>query len=281
MRRFAVLLLLLGVVGACGGDQQVVSGGTDDPSPPASDRLGHGQAELLLSVEVSGGFLPSGMAFRAVPTAVVYGDGTTLSPGATMAIYPGPAVPPVTRGTLGEDDLQRLLSAADEAGLLDDAEDNFGQPSVADAATTTVRVVVDGEAHVTSAYALHTGPTPLPGVSPPQQQARERVAGYVDLVTQAIVAAEGEPYVPDRYRVLPLAPDPSVDPAVPPDEQPWPFADVDLREGECTVVSGDRAVELGNALRSATEITRWRTASDETFVLSARPVLPHEPDCPG
>ncbi|CAN5183852.1 hypothetical protein BH24ACT1_BH24ACT1_05860 [soil metagenome] len=271
---------MLVFVTACGSDQQVVSGGNDDPTPPASDP-DVGAAELVLSVEVGGGLLPAGQAFRTVPSAVVYGDGTTLSPGATVAIYPGPAAVPITRGTLDKSELERLVSAAGNAGLLDDTDDDYGRPPVADVTTTTVRIVAGGKTHVTSVYALHPGATPLPGVGFAQQQARERVVDYVDLVIQAIVAAEGEPYVPERYWVLPLAPDLTVDPAVAPDGQNWPFPDVVLGEGECTVVSGNRAIELGHALQTATEISRWRTASGETFVLSVRPALPHEADCPG
>ncbi|HEV2068832.1 MAG TPA: hypothetical protein VGR26_03465 [Acidimicrobiales bacterium] len=287
MRKFAVILAMVVLAAACAGEQEVVSGGLDDPTPPGSDVPEPGDAELLLSVEVSGGFLPTGVAFRAVPSAVVYGDGTTFSPAATAAVYPGPAAPPITRGRLAEDDLERLIAAADAAGLLDEVAEDFGQPPVADAATTTVRVVIGGEARVASVYALNATATGLPampgppGVSPAQLEARKRVADYVELVTQAVLAVEGEPYVAERYRILPLAPEPSVDPAVEPDERRWPFPEIVLRGRECTAVSGDRAIELGDALRSATEITRWRTASDETFVLSVRPVLPHEPDCPG
>lgn len=287
MRRFAVLLAMVVLAAGCAGEQEVVSGRLDDRTRPGSEVPEHGEAELLLSVEVGGGFLPAGVAFRAVPSAVVYGDGTTFSPGATAAIYPGPAVPPITRGELADDDLERLVAAANAAGLLDEVDEDFGQPPVADAATTTVRVVIGGEARVASVYALHVTPpglpsTPsVPGVSPAQLEARKRVAGYVELVTQAVLGVEGEPYVAERYRILPLAPESSVEPVVGPNERRWPFPEIVLRDGECTAVSGDRAIELGDALRSATEITRWRTASDETFVLSVRPVLPHEPDCPG
>lgn len=286
MRRFALLLAMVTLAAGCAGEQEVVSGGFEDRTRPRPDVPGLGEAELLLSVEVGGGFLPAGVAFRAVPSAVVYGDGTTFSPGATAAIYPGPAVPPISRGQLADDDLERLLAAAKAAGLLDEADEDFGQPPVADAATTTVRVVIGGEERVTSVYALNVIPglpsmPGVPGVSPAQLEARKRVADYVELVTQAVLGVEGEPYVAERYRILPLAPDSSVEAVVEPNERRWPFPEIVLRDGECTAVSGDRAIELGDALRSSTEITRWRTASDEAFVLSVRPVLPHEPDCPG
>lgn len=54
-----------------------------------------------------------------------------------------------------------------------------------------------------------------------------------------------------------------------------------MEEGECTAISRDQADELREALDGASEITRWQTKSGESFVLSVRPVLPHEPGCPG
>ncbi len=106
------------------------------------------------------------------------------------------------------------------------------------------------------------------------------MSAFVDLVSGQITGAEGGSYAPERYRVLPLAPDQEPDPGVTPDTVDWPLPDIVLQEGECAAVEGQQAEELGEALQAATEITRWRAASGQTFVLSACPVLPHEPGCP-
>ncbi len=279
----AVSVLLLAV--ACGADQEVVTGDTDPSGSdlPESGRPGGPVADLVVSVDVGGGFLPRGQSFRTVPQAVVYEDGTTLAPGATITIYPAPALPAVTKGRVDGDMVEQLVAAAADAGLLDENEEDFGEPTIADAATTTITVVADGKTHVTSVYALDglggLGPMPA-GVTTDQQQARDRVSDFVQFVSRTVVGAGGEPYVAERYRLLPLAPDQEVDLAVEPDTRDWPFPDVALQEGECTAVSGEQADELHDALASASEITRWRTASGQTFVLSVRPVLPHEPACP-
>jgi hypothetical protein len=293
----AGLLVLFTVVlmAACSsGEERVVTG--DDPNggsrndedrdtDPLPGVAGGGEDGLFVSVEVGGGFVPIGFDFRTMPRAVIYDDGTTLSPGAVAAIYPGPAVLPVTEGQVDDEQLRRLVAAATTAGLLDDIEADFGNPPVADAPTTTVTVVVDGEVHVTSVYALGMADESLPGAGlpgadGPQLEARERVSQFVDLVSHTVVSAEGDRYVPDRYRVLALPPDQGDDAVVGPDEREWPFPDVALVEGECTSIGGDRAVEFRSAIEAATEITRWRTDAGQLFTLSIRPVFPHEPACP-
>lgn len=295
MRTFLVLVMIVLTAACSNGGQEVVTedGPNDSPSdgtdPPAG-AAGGGEDGLFVSVDVGGGFVPVGHAFRSTPSAVIYDDGTTLSTGAVAAIYPGPAVLPLTQGQVDDEQLRQLVTAADTAGLLDDSVSDYGNPPVADAPTTTVTVVVDGEVHVTSVYALGMadeglpgqGPTGggLPGVEGPQLEARERVSQFVDLVSRTVVEAEGDRYVPDRYRVLALPPDQGGDAVVEADEREWPFPDVALVEGECIAIGGDRAVEFRDLAEGATEITRWRNDAGQTFVLSVRPVLPHEPDCP-
>lgn len=281
---FLVLFLILLAGGCSDGGERLVTGGTGDDAGDGSGkpagRAGGGEDGLFVSVEFGGGFMPVGAAFRMVPSAAIYDDGTTLSPGATIAIYPGPAVLPVTEGRIDDEQLRRLVEAAGAAGLLDGVDQDFGEPPVADAATTTVTVVVDGEAHSTSVYALQGAGERLSGVDEAQSQARQEVRRFVDLVSATVTDAEGSAYVPDRYRLLPLPAEPAIDEVVEPDERRWPFPDVPLVEGECTALAGQEAVELRDALEDATEITRWSADAGQTYVLAVRPVLPHEPDCP-
>ncbi|CAN5636836.1 hypothetical protein BH20ACT1_BH20ACT1_09410 [soil metagenome] len=290
MRKSILLLSFVVAIlaGACGGDQEVVTGsggggdsdGRTDPSPSRPDRPAGAENALVVSVEVGGGFLMPGDSFRRVPQAAVYDDGTALSPGATIAIYPAPALPDVTEGRLGPDEVNELLAAAERAGLLDETEKDFGNPSIADAGTTTITVVVDGSDHVTSVYALGGTGDDLPGITVEQQQAHQRVAEFVDLVSRSVAGAGGDRYLPERYRVLPLAPETEPDPAVAPDEREWSFPDLALQEGVGTPVPAERAAEFADALAPATQITRWRTDAGDTFVLAVGVVFPHEPDCP-
>ncbi len=99
----AVVVALL--AGACGNAREVVAGAGDDipavtkpTPPPGPGRLGGAEDGLVLSVEQGGGLLPPGEHFRRLPLTAVYEDGTVLSPGAMVEIYPGPALPAVTEG---------------------------------------------------------------------------------------------------------------------------------------------------------------------------------------
>lgn len=262
---------------ACSGGEDTVDAGRGAPTP------GGGRGPLFVSIEVGGGFVPVGHDFRTVPRAVVYADGTSFSPGAITAIYPGPAVLPISVGRLDDDQLANLAIAAGDAGLLGGDPPDVGDPPIADAATTTITVVVDGAAHLTSIYALGTTSTPggsaIPGITPEQRAARDKIQEFVERVATVVTAAESGLYEPERYRVLPLEPQPIAD-DVEANELPWPLEDVELRAMSCTAVAGEQAETLRRALDGASEITRWRTAPDQVFTLVARAVLPHEPDCP-
>ena len=243
---------------------------------------GGGAGPLFVSIEVGGGFMPVGHDFRQVPQAVVYADGTSFSPGVITMVYPGPAVLPVIEGELDEDQLVEIIEAASDAGLLEDESVDAGDPPIADAPTTTITVVVDGEEHVTSVYALGTTSAPdggSPGLTAEQQATRRELQGFVDRVSAEVTAVQSGQYEPERYRVLPLEPQP-LDDAVEPDEVRWPLNHVELAAMSCTAVSGEDADALRDALDDASEITRWRTASGDVFALVVRAVLPHEPDCP-
>lgn len=98
-----LILMLVVLAAACSnGDQGVVAGdgprddggGGTDPPAGAAGAAGGGDGGLFVSIEMGGGFVPRGFDFRAPPSAVIYDDGTTLAPGAVIAIYPGPAVLP-------------------------------------------------------------------------------------------------------------------------------------------------------------------------------------------
>jgi hypothetical protein len=292
-----VVAIVVLALAACsdGGDRLVAgSGGTAGDGTGAEPEGGGGTpvgtpggapGGLVVSIEVGGGFVPVGFDFRALPTAVVYEDGTTLSGGAFPMVFPGPAVHPVVRAALAAEEVRGLVGSAAEAGLLEPGEVDFGDPGITDVPTTTVTVVVDGEAHATSVYGLADvdvdvdAEDPLPGLTDAQVEARRRVAGFVAEVTEAVTAAEAEPYVPDRYRVLPIPSSGEPADGGAPEEREWPVPEVTPTEGQCRAVTGAGAVALGQALADADELTRWRTPAG-TFSLAVRPVLPHEPDCP-
>lgn len=289
----ALLLLVLAALAAlagCGDDAEDVgtadggdgSGSSTDSTPPPDARPGGTASGLFIEVASVGGFVPSDFAFRSVPRVVVYDDGTVIAPGAVPAIYPGPATTPLFSGTLDAAALHELLAAAAAAGLIGGTPDvgDQGDIPIADAPSTRVTVVVDGDERVVEAYALVEAGADMgqTGLSDEQLEARAALAELVALADRAVLAAE-TPYEPARYRVLGSEPpaDPGTD--VAPNELAWPEGVPEPIEATCVSIGGDAAAGFAATLASASEITRW-SIGDRVLNVAVRPVLPHEPDCP-
>jgi hypothetical protein len=273
-------------VAACGDDAETSTGDTTpDSSAPVDGAPGGAEGGLFVEVAYVGGFRMQGADFRDLPSAVVYEDGTVVAPGAVPAIYPGPAVLPMFTGQVDEGVLDDLLAAVGESGILEGTPDygDMDDIGIADAASTRVTVVVDGEEHVVEAYALVEGGMGGTGMLADEQlAARESLLDLVTAVEQAASGAATDPLAPAAYRVLALAPiDPAnLDPAGPaPGEQAWPEGLPEPVENECTLIDGDAVAPLEAALTTANELTQW-TLGDRTFSLVVRGLLPHEGGCP-
>ena len=268
--RVLALLPMLAAA-ACG---QGVSAGDDalGAAAPAPDAL-------VLQVVRAGGFLPVGAAFRSVPSVSVYGDGRVVTEGPQIEIWPAPALPSVQVGRLPTQEVQRLVDAGREVV---DADEDYGQPPVADAPTTAV-VVQDGDRRsVAAAVALEElsgelAPPDGGGMTAEQRAARERLRAYVRQVQDAASAAPAEAYEGAGLAVL-AEPYGDAAPAadLPPSELAWPGPA--LEPGTCTVVAGEEATEARLAAAAASVETRW-TVAGQVLRLSFRPLLPHERTC--
>ena len=273
------VLALLGAACSDPGEEVTTTGspgGRDDP--------------LFVSIEVGGGFVPQGHDFRQPPTAVIYSDGQAFSAGAITLQFPGPAVLPVMQSRITAGQLEDVAEAAEKAGLTEPWD--YGQPPIADAPTTTITVVIDGQTHTASIEALQEAPAergqevaPPPGMSEESVEARRKAREFVDFVGSMLGRGEGAEYEPERYRVLPLPvdrnePSPGAEEGIEAQLKDWPFPHIALVANECVAVTGPDAVNFRQTLRDANELTRWQTESGELYNLAIRPVLPHEPDCP-
>jgi hypothetical protein len=260
------MLVLLGAA-ACSGD---ADGG--DPGGSGGGRPGGGAGGELVVIDISGGLLPPGALFSEVPVVAVYADGTAVVPAPVNGSFPGPAVQPLATGTLDEATVADLVQHAADAGLLRDKVidlDTPGADVIADGPTTTIHLVVDGETHDVSAYAL--------GLVTPESGDRAAAAAFVASVRQAAEAAAVDDYDPTGYRVLPSEPYEG-EAGVTPNTVDWPAGLPELALGGCVVVDGDAADTLEGVLGHATQITRWLQGED-AFALSIRPLLPHEGAC--
>jgi hypothetical protein len=264
-----VALTIAGV--ACSDDDSVETG---DGSPTTGEGA---PDDVLISIEVGGGFVPQGTDFASVPTLVLR-DGTVITGGASIAIYPGGPVSPVVTGQLGVGAVAALVDAAAEAGLDADALD-AGEPGVADAPTTTITVAFADATRTHEVYAL--GMDDGPGLTDDQRAVRRAVGELVDQVTDAVGTAADQPYEPIGYQVqaLPRSPADLEGFDVAPNELAWPFPDLPLSAEGCIDIEGDRVAELTDVLADATQITTWTDAQGALWQLAIRLTLPGDTRC--
>lgn len=255
-----------------------------------------GPAELVLRVELVGGLLPPSESFRAIPEFSLYGDGTLITPGPQVELYPPPALPSVNVRSLTEEGVQVVLRAARQAGLLG-PDRTYDYPFIADAPFTRFTVVAEGRRHVTSAYALGLEEGGDGFLSEEDRRARARLAEFrsrlaaLESWLPAGSVGPDRPYRFDRLAVLVL---PAPSPAEPGLEQPvapWPL-DSDLAsfgqplpEGSpapglrCGVVEGAELERLLAVARRTSVLTPWESGGS-VYGLAFRPLLPDETGCP-
>lgn len=255
-----------------------------------------GDSEVVLRVESGGGFVPVEYNLTQTPSFTLYGDGTVIVTGPMIEIYPQPAMPNLQQTTVSQDDMDKLLSAAREAGLFTNGID-YGTPSVADAPTTTVTVNVNDETYVSSIYALgfelfgdiQSDDAATIGLTPDQAEARSAVWEFTaktgDLDAFLGESLDWRQYAFTSLAVFSVRADydaTSSDDGIQPNRLDWPLDDLGTM-GEPAppagyrrlVVSGDDLDELRPLLNEATRITLWNSGYGE-YYLYFRPLLPDE-----
>lgn len=265
------------VVAACGKQTVTTTGGRQLSYATAPNAL-------LLRVEYSGGFVPVETIFTSLPLVSVYGDGTVITQGPQIAIYPGPALPNLQVRKLDQDGIEALLRAAADAGLTGPALD-YGQPPIADAPDTVVTINVNDQTYRHSANALGDFGGGDLGLTPAQTKARAELAAFVSSVTDlaTLVGSEHitaeEPYDISAWRLQANRVDtlPTGEPA--PTVKPWPVAGLTLAGiGPCTAVTGDQAAAVTGVMEQANQLTYF-TEGGVTYHVLARPLLPDETGC--
>jgi hypothetical protein len=268
----ALALLLLAT--ACGDDDQATRT-TDDTSPPTGDGGGGGDGDLVVSLDVHGGFVPVERAVADTADTVLVGDGTVLSPAPTIAIFPGPALVAFQVGRVDPAEVEELAAAIEaldpEADYRSDAE-----AQIADAPETTVSVLRGGEETTSiTAYALG-----MAGGSGP----RAELAAVVERINGLTDPSGGELYEPTALRVHDVteqagdppssttsAPEPEV-PAEPSGRVlEWPLP----HDGRaCTVLdAADDVAAVLEVLAEATQLD-WFSTDAGVRRLVVVPVLP-------
>lgn len=297
VRLFGPALVLLLATAACAdpgpgaGDggptgDSGVTGGTGD-----TGTTHHGGAnDLVLRVSTEGGFVPIEVLRSQIPGFSLYGDGTAITTGAQIEIYPGPALPSLIATPVSDEGVQALIQAALDAGLGKDAQHvDLGNMAISDMPTTVFTLVVDGQTHVTTVYALGAVTEQPDGMSDEAwaaRQALERFAAQVgDLRSWLPAGSVGEdaPYAPASMRIFvgPYVGDQHLQ------QEPvaWPL-DADLATIGQPTDLGDRCAVLEGAdldavlplAERANTLTPW-TDGGERYTIAFRPLLPDETGC--
>jgi hypothetical protein len=287
----AALATVLGLaLAACG---RLSDSGAGSPTPPGGSHT-PGAADLLLRIESTGGFVaPQALLFR-YPTFSLYGDGSIITEGAQIDIYPQPSLPALVATHVSQAGVQAILSAAKTAGLGGPDRTYHGN-MVPDAPDTVFTMVVNGQAHTITVSAL--GGTGQPGV--PSGEVRARAA-LQDLSTKLMdlrswlptgsVGEDGK-YVPTAMRVYVTdgAPSDSGGNLHEPDVT-WPLATrlatfgtpllSPLQGGpsHCGVVDGSELTKLLPKAQSSNQLSPW-ISDGKRYGLGFRPLLPDESGC--
>jgi hypothetical protein len=272
----APLLLVPLVLAACGGTSHQT-----------------GKAEVVVRVEVGGGFVTPQYNLTQPPGFTLYGDGTVIVTGPMIEIFPQPAMPNLQKASISQKAIDKVLSAAKQAGLFTNDVD-YGTPNITDVGTTTITIKAGGKTYTSSIYAFGFEQMPdgvtVDGLTQAQVQAREEVTKFVakvqDLDVFLSTTLKWEQYAFTSLAVFSQLSDPNSPVYDTTDVQPnrlnWPLGDLSTL-GEAVqpdgfrkvVVSGDQIPRLQPLLGQATQITLWKSGERE-YYLYFRPLLPDE-----
>jgi hypothetical protein len=240
-------------------------------SEPPSSSAADAADDFVIQITYEGGLVPMEWAFVNTPALMITDDGRLVLQGAIPEIYPGPLLPALVQRTISEEGVDAYLDLVEEYGLLEDRQYD-GNPMIADAGFTNVRIRVDGEEYVHSAYALGFDDETDPDRSALQEFV-DRALDPATLVDDDALGAE-EPFQTDSFLVLAYVSDPSLeaetDPA--PEVVEWP-AGASVRLADATVCAEVPYDEVAELLGIATQLT-WFEDDGVTYRVAATPRVP-------
>jgi hypothetical protein len=251
-----------------------------------------GADQLVLRVATGGGFTAPGYQLRTIPEFSLYGDGSIITPGPQIEIYPPPALPSVQTQPVSEDGVQAILRSAIDAGVVTGVDmTDMGSTMVADAATTTFTISVDGTTNTFGVYALgivRGGDCP-DGMAATECDARTALSSFVrqlgrlDRWLPSGSLGETAPYEPSGSRVY--VGEARHEDQLPQPEVAWPLGTPLASFGEdtgtgyrCGVVTEDDWATLQPVATGTNELTPW-TSDGSSYGLVFRPLLPDETGC--
>ena len=305
---FGLVLMLAMMLAACGEEEaNLGSGGGTPPTPTAEPTstptpdpgIAHpqGDNDVVVKIEYVGGFVPQEYVVTRMPHFILLGDGSVITQGPQIEIFPAPALPNLQMGTITEEGIQKILEAAREAGLLD-GDKQYDLDMIADAATTVFTITADGKTHTVSVYALGDAEDDFANDMLPEEEveARKKFAefqammlDYMSWLPEEAIAETEVEYPMEQLQVVAIPRDvyPVMDETLENQEKDWPLVTPIAEAGteytfmdqaRCIVIEGDELDTLVEALRDANQQTTW-ISDDTEYGLLLRPILPGEEGC--
>ncbi len=272
MKRLWIAAALVGLA-ACGKTTVTAGSVSTDPD------------QLIVRVELTGGFVAAEAVFTSLPVTNIYADGRVITSGPQTMIYPGPVVPNLLVRKLDATGMRTVLTAAQAAGILTTPPIDYGQPPVADVPDTVVTVNANDTTYTQSANALGMQDT-TSGLTQAQIDERAKLSTFVDSMTdlETLVGADHigpeQPYAIAGWRLRATVTDqlPTGEPA--PTVVPWPITSLPLASiGECTAVTEPATVaQVTDTMTKANQLTFF-TDAEKTYQVLVRPLLPDETGC--
>jgi hypothetical protein len=282
MRKLVSLLGIGLLAAACTG------AGASGSTPAPTYNVATGSDQLVLRITTGGGLVPVEYTLTHTPWFSLYGDGLVVVQGPANESYPGPLLPNLRQMRVTPAEIQKILAAADGAGLLG-PDARFDATDIYDASTTTFTTIVDGKTHTIGAYALDfEGGT----VDAAAARIREKLSGFEGELGNLAAfldrqISDAETYDAAAMRLFTSPVDSSEQNGQTRPVLAWPLSVDPGTAGEatkvtmtrCLVVTGSDLEAFLAAAKTANSLTLWTYGANRYSVL-VRPLYPDETGCP-
>lgn len=230
--------------------------------------------------------------FAVQPPVRITGDGTVVTLGPVVAIYPGPLLPNTVGRSITDAGRDQIIQAARDLGLLSGTTDFMGDNPMMGGVTGHIELTVDGQrvtltGDPSAQIVCVTEPCePKPG-TPEAFGEFWRMVNDLASWMPAELGPEG-PYTPAAYSILVGAP-PEPEAGLPQAPADWPLDEplatfggpVANGTARCGNATGADAETLRPVLQAANQLTPWvdDPTTSATFGLTVRPLVPGEDAC--
>jgi len=281
------LISILGIsllTAACTG---AGASGSPGATPVPHYNVATGSDQLVLRITSGGGLGPMNVLLTQTPWFALYGDGRIVVRGPATESYPGPLLPNLRQIQVTPAEIQKILAAADQAGLLG-PDASFNATDIFDASSTSFTTIVDGKTHSIGAYALgYEGAT----MDAAMIEARKRLSGFEDKAGNMPTflgreVSDAGAYDATSMRIF-TSPTDLSDPTLKRQVVAWPLTADPGTVGEvakvpktrCLVLTGPDLETLLTVARTANTLTTWTYGADR-YSVYVRPLYPDETGCP-